>query len=185
MLISSNTYLTKAQGKDNAQYIMNYFAALGWTKNAISAMLGNMSVESTVNPGLWQGRDEFDMSGGFGLVQWTPATKYIDWAATIGADDYAEYKLIEPQCQRIQWELENNEQWQETQGMSFLQFTQSTNPDLRYLSDRFCWGYERPADPDLVLRGQNSYYWYNLLSYAGANSTKTKIIFMLGKPNIY
>lgn len=185
MLISSNEYLSKVQGTDNAQFIMNYFALLGWTKNAIAAMLGNMSVESTINPGLWQGRDEFDYTGGFGLVQWTPATKYINWAATIGADDYAEYKLIEPQCQRIQYELENDLQWQETQGMSFLQFTQSINPDLRYLSDRFCYGYENPANPDLVLRGQNSYYWFNLLSYKGNNPKKTQMLFMLGKPNIY
>ena len=83
-LYSENRYLTLTEMRGNAQFIMSFFHDAGWTKNAIAAMLGNMQVESTINPGIWQGMDEFDYDGGFGLVQWTPASKYIDWAATIG-----------------------------------------------------------------------------------------------------
>ena len=177
-LISTNAYLTRKQCEDNAFYIWEYFTGTGgWTKNSVAAMLGNMFVESTINPGLWQGFDEFDLTGGFGLVQWTPASKYIDWAATIGADEYAAYKLIDPQCQRIMYELMNDLQWQETQGMSFLEFTQS-NAGIRYLSDRFCWGYEIPDDPDLVLRADLAEYWYKLFS----GVRKKKWIYLLGKP---
>ena len=81
-LYSTNAYLSLSQMRGNAQYVMDLFQARGWSKNAIAAMLGNMQVESTINPGLWQGFDEFDYDGGYGLVQWTPASKYIDWAAS-------------------------------------------------------------------------------------------------------
>ena len=185
MLISSNAYLSKAQAKDNAQFIMSYFFMQGWTKNAIAAMLGNMEVESTINPGIWQGRIEFRFDKGFGLVQWTPASKYIEWAALNGAVTYEEYKQLDPQCRRIQYEVDNDIQWI-SDLMTFFEFTQSTNPDLKYLSDRFCWGYERPADPDLVLRGENTVYWYNNLFYGAAREKKKSNFFvMLGKPNIY
>lgn len=182
-LISTNQYLTRDQGLDNAQYIFDFFTmhpVQPWTPQAVSAMLGNMFVESTINPGIWQGRDEFDYSGGFGLTQWTPATKYIDWAATIGASDYAAYKLIDPQCQRIAYELSNGLQWQETQGMSFLDFATSTK-DVRYLSDRFCWGYEIPADPDLVLRADMGEFYFKLFT---VKKKKSKWIYMMKKPQL-
>ena len=52
-VISSNAYLTVAQMTGNAQYILNYLMARGWTKEAVCAMLGNMQSESTINPGIW------------------------------------------------------------------------------------------------------------------------------------
>lgn len=187
-LYSTNDYLTLTEMRGNAQYIMSYFHDKGWTKNAIAAMLGNMQVESTINPGLWQSKQEFDYGDGFGLVQWTPATKYIDWAATIGADTYELYKTITPQCDRIDWEVINNDtngQWI-SDLMTFTEFTQSTQ-NVRYLSDRFCWGYERPADPDLELRADYGEYWFGLLDYIGLGQ-KTKSfnwLYMMKKPTIY
>lgn len=47
-------------------------------------MLGNMETESTINPGIWQSLNSGNASGGFGLTQWTPATKYINWANNNG-----------------------------------------------------------------------------------------------------
>lgn len=183
--ISENRYLNLQEMAINAQFIMSYFFEKGWTKNAIAAMLGNMQVESTINPGLWQGMDEFDYSGGFGLVQWTPATKYIDWATVSGFQNYADWRLIIPQCLRIDYELENDLQWESTI-MTFYEFTQSTE-NVRYLSDRFCWGYERPANPDLEGRADNAEYWFGLLEYIGFGGkvVKSNWLFMLGTPRIF
>ncbi len=181
MIISSNTYLTKAKGKDNAQFIMNFFKAAGWSRNAVCAMLGNISVESTVNPGLWEGRVEFRYNKGFGLTQWTPATKYIDWAALNGAGTYELYKQLDPQCSRILWEVTNGDQWQ-SGIMTFAEYSVS-NLSIPYLSDRFCYGYERPGNPDLVTRRANGLYWYKNLIW---NAVKKSNFFMLlGKPQIY
>ena len=67
--------------KVNAQYILNYLRAKGWTKNAVCGMLGNMQSESTISPGRWQDGDAGNMNLGVGLTQWTKATKLYDWAA--------------------------------------------------------------------------------------------------------
>ena len=83
-LIISNVYLERSQMKDNAQYIADYLISNGWTQNAVAGILGNMEQESTMNPGLWQDLIYGNMSGGYGLVQWTPATEYTSWADAIG-----------------------------------------------------------------------------------------------------
>lgn len=75
-LLISNMYLERGQMTDNAQYIADYLTGNGWTQNAVAGILGNMEQESTMNPGLWQDLKYENMSGGYGLVQWTPATEY-------------------------------------------------------------------------------------------------------------
>ena len=84
MTYSGNRYLSLEEMTVNANYIYSYFSSRGWTKESISAMLGNMQRESTINPGIWQNLDEGNTSLGFGLVQWTPATNYFDWCDSMG-----------------------------------------------------------------------------------------------------
>ena len=69
--------LTSTQMSTNAAYICNYLMCQGFTKNAACGVLGNMQMESGVNPAIWE---KFNISTGkgYGLVQWTPATKYIE-----------------------------------------------------------------------------------------------------------
>lgn len=43
----------------NAEKIYAYFTALGWTVNAISAMIGNMQLESWLSPALIQGTNRY------------------------------------------------------------------------------------------------------------------------------
>ena len=83
-MISGNKYLSQEEMENNAKEIYTYFKDKGWTLNAIAGVLGNMQQESTINPGLWQSLKEYNYSGGFGLVQWTPATKYTNWAVANG-----------------------------------------------------------------------------------------------------
>ena len=59
---SLNADLDARQTRQNAYCV---FAALSgqrspWSKNAIAAMLGNMEVESGINPGRWQGLIDTD-----------------------------------------------------------------------------------------------------------------------------
>ena len=78
-LISSNVYLSMENATDNAQYIYNFMIRNGASQNAALAVLGNMYAESTCNPGIWQNLDSSRTDLGFGLVQWTPSTKYTNW----------------------------------------------------------------------------------------------------------
>jgi hypothetical protein len=153
--------LTMEEMTVNAQYILDYLTAHGWSKNAICGILGNMQSESSINPSRWQGDNIGDTANGFGLVQWTPATKYIDWANSQGLD----YKKMDSNLSRILYEVENNVQWIDSE-MSFQEFTQST--DTAYnLAMKFISAYERPADPNQPARGTQADYWYTNLTGSG------------------
>src|SRR6266702_2453441 len=118
MVVVSNSYLEMPDMTINAQYILNYFLAKGWTKNAICGMLGNMQSESTINPGLW----EVGGGGGFGLVQWTPASDLYNITNTINVDP----NTMDGQLAAIQYEVDNGLQWIYS-GMTFQEFTHSTD----------------------------------------------------------
>lgn len=158
----SNSYLSTKQMTVNAQYILDYLRKEGWTKNAICGMLGNMQTESTINPGIWQSLNEGNTSGGFGLVQWTPATKYINWAES--------NKLVvanmDSELKRILYEVQKGLQYIKTSSynLTFSQFTQS-NQSAYYLACAFLHNYERPANASQdETRGNQGTYWYNNLN---------------------
>lgn len=105
---------------ENAHYIYNFFRARGWTSQSICGMLGNMQGES----GIIADIDEAGGGGGYGLVQWTPKSNLVNWANAYGLD----YHTVDTQCQRIQWELENGEQFYKTSSypLTFSQYVAST-----------------------------------------------------------
>ena len=169
--IITNQYLSGDDMENNAQYIAYYLTGEGWTPEAISGMLGNMETESTINPGLWQNQDSYDDTPyihverqGYGLVQWTPFNKYTIWARD--ESEYT-YDTMEGQLARILWEVENNEQWlnsRDPKGRSFQEFTQSTDSPYD-LGLAFLDAYERPADPNQPIRGDQAEHWYNTLEF--------------------
>ena len=142
---------------NNAKYIYQYFKNKGWTCEAIAGMLGNMQAES----GIIADIAERGGGDGFGLVQWTPRSKLINWATSLKLD----YKQLDAQCQRIQWELENAQQYYTTAAypLTFKQYTKSTQ-DPAYLALVFLNNYERPLNPNQPIRGTYANNWYNLLA---------------------
>ena len=161
--ISGNRYLTEEEMQTNATYIYYYLSQRGWTMNAVAGMLGNMQSESTINPGIWQNLNE---GGGpaFGLVQWDPFTKYTNWCEENGLEP----SEMDSALKRIEWELENGEQYYPTTAYpeTFAEFKVST-ADPYYLGMAFLANYERPADPDQPQRGTQAQAWYNFLSGLG------------------
>lgn len=170
--ITGNRFLSKAEMENNARYIWNYLGQNGWTMNAVAGMLGNMQTESTINPGIWESLDSGNTSGGFGLVQWTPATKLITWANSMRLD----YQDIDTQLERIEYELANGLQYYPTASYpeTFKQFKESTK-DPYYLGMAFLANYERPAVSNQPKRGQQAQAWYEFLSALPApGQTKPK-----------
>lgn len=159
--ITGNRYLTQAEMENNAWYIWNYLGANGWSMNAVAGMLGNMQTESTINPGIWESLKSGNTSGGFGLVQWTPATKLISWANSMHLD----YQDIDTQLERIEYELANGIQYYPTSSYpeTFAEFKVSTK-DPYYLGMAFLANYERPAVANQPKRGQQAQAWYEFLS---------------------
>lgn len=156
--------LTQSQMETNAGYIFSYFTYEGWTVNAIAAMLGNMQAESTINPGRWQG-DNVGSGPAYGIVQWDPWSKYVDWCTAQGFSDPSE---MDNNLARIMYELKNGGQWYATSDydLSFEEFTTSTQTP-EYLAAAFVKDYERPADQSasvLAYRGSLANAWYSYLT---------------------
>ena len=155
---SANPNMTAAEQENNVLIIAAYFRSLGWTDNAIAALCGNMQIESYLNPAQFEIGYNFSPSYGFGLVQWTPRTKFSDWA---GADWRSNY---DKQLQRIKYELDNGLQWIPVSSygyMTFSEFTQSTQTP-EYLVMAFEYSYER-GTPMTAEREAAARRWFTFL----------------------
>lgn len=169
----------------NMNKVYDYFINKGWTPNAIAGMLGNMMVESTVNPWLFQNHslDWSDVSGilsdngGMGLTQWTPCRKYYNWALASNLDPESGTTM----CDRIKYEEDNNLQWSmDNYGQhTWEDFVTSTEtPEI--LARVFLWAYERPQSPDLSQRQANARWCFDNIRGSGLS---TSFIMMLNKNN--
>ena len=160
-MISNNKYLTQGEMESNAKEIYTYLSDKGWTINAISGLLGNMQRESTINPGLWQSLKEGNYSGGYGLVQWTPATNYTDWARSNG------YDISDPQGQMLWIDTMTVPfgQWIATSqyDLSFQEFKTSTQTP-EWLASAFLKNFERAGVEVEEERRSQARKWYNYLS---------------------
>ena len=164
---SGNRYLTAAETAGNAQEVAWYGMSHGWTQNATAGIIGNMQAESGVNPGIWENLDPYN--GGYGLVQWTPYTKYSDWATAQG---YVWLDNGPAELARISYEAANNLQWFRNDELgidppiTFAEFLTDTTLSLQDCSNYWLWFYEHPADPgptEQAARYANAQYWYNNL----------------------
>lgn len=160
-ITSENRYLTREEMEGNAEVIASVFLANGWSINAVAAMLGNMESESGINPGIYENLDSSSTTNGFGLVQWTPNTKYKTWADENGYSDYGD---LFNQTIRIRYEVENGLQWIETDAypITFKQFTTSVQTP-EYLAQAFLYNYERPASLDQPNRSTQARVWYDFI----------------------
>ena len=165
--INSTRPLSEEEALNNCKVFWEYFKAKGWSLNAVCGILGNAWYESTVNPNRWQGDDPWHQppdQWGFGLVQWTPYTKIIEWLEQkVGLDDVSKFGQAE--CDRIQWEMENNQQWIATSSYpeSFREYS-TTTKDPYTCAIEFLANYERPLDPNQPERGTKAQELYEYLS---------------------
>jgi hypothetical protein len=137
-------WLTEEESLNNAQMVVNHFANTDWTKESLSAMCGNMRHESSLNPDMYEYGYDWTADRGYGLVQWTPRSKYWDWATANSLPQ----REGNSQLARIDYEVENNIQWiprSDYENMTFAEFrTNAGKWTVDYLTEAFTWGYERP-----------------------------------------
>lgn len=167
-MVYGNRYLTQAESDENALEIASIMVgSLQLSFNAVAGMLGNMKVESGINPGIWENLDYGNMDVGFGIVQWTPASKYINWCIEKNPaySTYDNYATIELQVDRIYYELENGLQYIPTEAypMTAREFMYS---DLApsYLAEVFLKNYERAGVEKLEERKYWADYYYSLIT---------------------
>lgn len=143
---SYQEYLTEAEQLNNAQLVADHFAGTDWTKEAISALCGNMHHESILNPQMSEFGYAWEDNRGYGLVQWTPRSKYWDWATANGLDPYSG----DSQLARIDYEVVNGIQWfnnpnaPEFDSVSFSDFRSGAGMDVATLVKCFMAKYEHP-----------------------------------------
>lgn len=168
--ISGNRFLNLTEMQNNAlmfrDTIKNIMPEI--TDNAIAGMLGNMQTESSINPGIWESLEPY--AGGYGLVQWTPYTKYSEWAG-VGWENNGTKETA-----RIKYEIDNNIQW--FQNPEAGNIGMSINPDLTFreyalsnkppdeLAKYFLTYYEHPASltNSYQARMEQALYWYEYIT---------------------
>jgi len=148
----------------NALYICDRLIESGWSLNAISGLLGNTQSESGINSGIWENLDNSDVTRGYGLVQWTPSTKFTNWCIE------NDYDILDmgSAVNRIKFEVENNIQFTSTTqyGITFAEFTISEDSAYN-LGIIFLHNYEKPTVIDTQEeneRGEQSQNWYVFLT---------------------
>lgn len=150
-----------------------------WTPEAVAGILGNITVESTINPSRWQNDtppddpETSDAETGYGLVQWTPFSKYRNWVVSGDNGQYGDGYLPDLwgtwqnngylESERIAFERKEELQWQATSkyNFDFHTFT-AMEEEPSYMADAFLTDYERPADPDATRAERQAWaeYWY-------------------------
>lgn len=179
--IATDVYLSQDKRNDNAKLVYNHLHnTLNWTPQAVAGIIGNMDVESTVNPALIQGRNihtlidnysclSISSSTGVGLVQWTGDTstppvgqKLASFAIRYGMDWYNG----ELQCFRLQREYEENIQFDPgtVDGVYWdweSYITSKESPSI--LAKVWQYLYER-GGTDTETRQRKALYYYRILT---------------------
>ena len=176
--IATDVYLNQSNRDENAKLIWAYLTGLGWTESAVAGILGNMDVESSMNPALIEGRGTHTLIDnnaclaisrtlGVGLVQWTGYTdtppagqKLASFAIRYNKNWYDG----ELQCFRLQRECEED-----------LQFDHGTVDGVTYDWQVFIASEETPEQlakvwqtlyerggSDTRTRQQKARYYYRL-----------------------
>lgn len=169
---------TSAEAYENAVEIYNYLTGQGWSLNAIAGVIGNIGHEGGYNPWRWQSDDVlpkgssaiYSKSHGYGLFQYTPASKYIEnggkysgfgpnYSDEVGStsDGLAQVALMASN------ELGDYIKTSKY-NLTFSQFKTSTQ-SAEYLAAAWLYNFERPADPTATVaaRQKSAAYWYDKL----------------------
>lgn len=173
--------LTVGQQEFNAIYILNALTDAGFNKNAACAVLGNFEQESNFDPGVWEEMN--NTYKGYGIAQWTPATKFIDYARNhgiIGNTTASEVNylantnpkaLMDAELDYLLWSCENGH-FCKPDGEDIIDHTgvtitfnefKNSNLSIDTLTKVFHDYYEKSADTDAIIQQRvlNALKWYN------------------------
>lgn len=150
-IVPIDTILSEGDSLQNAQLVANLCLGWGWKKESIAALCGNMRKESWINPNIYEFGYDHSLDRGYGLVQWTPATKLIDWCNANSLD----WQNGDAQMARVNYETEQNIQWGPkvwgTPPYDFRSFALNVNNDsVATLTEYFIRYYEAPATLDTL-----------------------------------
>ena len=168
---------TSNEAIDNAKEIYNNLSALGWSLNAVCALLGNIGYEGGYNPWRWQNDNiqpyqttDYDDNHAYGLFQFDNATKYQQNSYAKSLPEYGPNwsdragKVTDGIAQLL-YVHQYADYYSTTEyPLSYSQFKASTQTPT-YLAKAWLYNYERPRYPELTEndRASEAEYWYSVL----------------------
>lgn len=179
------------EAQENGLEFLGILLSLGWTKESASAAWGNIEHESAYNPWRWQYEQilsstdpsiDTSREHGYGLVQFTPAGKYIHNQTAMSTSGYGPNfsnrtgQVSDGYVQTIIMDMiadqQPNPQWQDATtwgypySLTWNEFkTNSSGWTPEYLAKAWLHQYERPLDQSASvenIRAQTARYWYDL-----------------------
>lgn len=177
---------TDQEAIDNGMEFLSILMSLGFTKEACAGIWGNVGNEGGYNPWMWEGNqqiastDSYNLdvsrSHGYGLFQYTPASKYV-WDATCQAfagfspnyldvagtpnDGNAQVYAMDYLAKKGDYFINPNHNFP----LSYTDYMSSTQSP-EYLAEAWMWNYERPStqygEQSLPNRRADARYWYDL-----------------------
>lgn len=162
---SASDVLTTEEMETNVQCMYNVISNRypSWTVEAIAALCGNAQSEGALNPNQWEYGYGKSLSHGYGLWQWTPATKFLDWCT---ANSYPNNDILH-QVIRLEYERASKIQYYQTSKypFSFTSFLEGQH-SVDELARAWLYNYERPGDPAAseIIRVERSNRWYAFLT---------------------
>lgn len=154
-ITSSNSWLKDEGMEENAQYIWTWLKDNGWSEQAVAGFLGNTHIESSHNPGIYENLDAGNMQRGFGLVQWTPASIFHNWAKANSHDPTD----INAQLTSINGDTLRHWIMTSEFPLSYQAFKTSTDTPTN-LARAFMLNFERPREQVQPKRGEWAEYYY-------------------------
>lgn len=155
--ITGQRYLTYEESLNNANIIFKAMSGLGFSKEFICGILGNMWRESHVNPSL----EEFSGGGGYGLTQLTPKQKLIYRLGVLNLSDNGDNQvkvLIKELTVGINGGNSSFEQWYDVGNYTYNKAKNSK--DLDYCVEAFCFCYERAGEVAMAERKEYARKYY-------------------------
>lgn len=183
---ASELTLSEPERNNNAYCFFSEMSNKGWTLEAICGALGNIRLESTINPGACEinrGQPRVGslyFGGGLGLIQWTDYPAYVQqyvnpllwyanrvngswWSGNLQCDliDLADDPVITDcgEGQGARWGWLNNSH-------AYLPYSEykAYTGSVADAAEIFMWSMERPGDSSTLSQRQfYASYWYDYL----------------------
>lgn len=166
--------LSEDDAKNNVLCVYDYLsqdANGGWTPESVSGVCGNMWEESHINPGQWQLGHFQDTSYGYGLGQWTPATKLINFCNSRGIpwQSAGDSQLLFLNYESGQWHTSSSVNPSGSPVAPYISFDEykKSTLDPQILSDYWLWFWEDPgytnASASQATRRNHALEYYEIL----------------------
>lgn len=160
---------------DNAFMIWSILSNLGWTVEAVCGFMGNVQIESGVNPWRYQydsiqsRSSALTWGGGYGLVQFTPCRKYQQDSRSMAMTGYGpNYSDQTGSNDDGTAQLRFIDQYADYEPdlpsypMTYAEYKASTL-SADYLAEVWFYNYERGDPTSLQQRKDAALYWYSVL----------------------